>query len=271
MPTQDTQQLTRPTQVITPPPDTDQPTTETQPDQPRSGTPDAEQPSGPRRGRRAAIVFALVAFVAAIVVAVVVDFGGTQTTGAVETDDEVLRRLVQQGDIPEQALSPQSPTRDTPLTTEQLATIDLVSRGLIPAEALVPATDVSGSDVHLHNLAPATDVTGSDVHLHNLAPATDVTGSDVHLHNLAPTTQLTEPVPVTTNTAEAAAIQAEKQIVAAGREGVSDPFAGLPHDDAATLQGEKEQAFDRSDQETVDVPSQAEEAAALAREKILIG
>ena len=133
----------------------------------------------------------------------------------------------------------------------------------------MPATDVSGSHVHLHNLAPATDVTGSDVHLHNLAPATDVTGSDVHLHNLAPTTQSMKPVPVTTNTAEAAAIQAEKQIVAAGREGGRPTGSGLLDDDAATLQGEEGRYLIALDEDKRRGPSQAEEAAALAREKIL--
>lgn len=98
------------------------------------------------------------------------------------------------------------------------------------------------------------------------------------------------------NADEAAAIQAEKQTLAAGRDDVTDPQAGLPHDDAATLQAEKAatqadrdtdqaitpddpttlqhekaQLLDRTDQPGGDVPSQADETAALMQEKLLIG
>ncbi len=144
------------------------------------------------------------------------------------------------------------------------------------------------------------------------------------------------------NTDEVAAIQDEKQVLAAGREEVADTTGGLTRDDTATLQAEKEalqattdvqdeiavqaekdafragttadpvaasvlddpatlaqekadvqgdrgqdevvvsndavtlqqekeQALDRADQQTVDVPSQADESAALTQEKALIG
>lgn len=106
---------------------------------------------GPGRGRRLAAAFAMIALVvAAIVVAIMVDFGGSETsmTRAGETEDEALARLVQHGYIPAQALSPQTywtghdfaPRAAQPFVTEDEALARLVRRGYIPAAALAAAT-----------------------------------------------------------------------------------------------------------------------------------
>lgn len=254
MSTQQTQVLTPPQErVITPSPDTDQATTETQPDQGGPSTPGGDQPSGPSRGRRAAIaiaVVAVVAVVAAIAVAIVVDFGGSQTTTQVAPRDTAQGEpltttdLVNRGLIPEQTLQSIAesdvlvdlvnrgliPEQTLQSIAEAAVLADLVNRGLVPAQALVPVIDVSGSDAHLYNLAQTEDVSGSDAHLYNLAPTVDVTGSDVHLHNQAP-------VPPSQQD-ETAALQAEKGIVLAGAEVPTDPV----RDDSSQLQAEKEAA-----------------------------
>lgn len=270
MSTQQTQVLTPPQErVITPSPDTDQATTETQPDQGGPSTPGGDQPSGPSRGRRAAIaiaVVAVVAVVAAIAVAIVVDFGGSQTTTQVAPRDTAQGEpltttdLVNRGLIPEQTLQSIAesdvlvdlvnrgliPEQTLQSIAEAAVLADLVNRGLVPAQALVPVIDVSGSDAHLYNLVPTVDVSGSDAHLYNLAQTEDVSGSDAHLYNLAPTVDVTgsdvhlhnqAPVPPSQQD-ETAALQAEKGIVLAGAEVPTDPV----RDDSSQLQAEKEAA-----------------------------
>ena len=117
-----------------------------------------EGPGGPSRGRWLAAAFAVIALVvAAIVVAVMVDFGGTETsmTRAGETEDEALARLVEQGYIPAQALSPQTywtgndfAPRTTPqaVVYEDEVLAQLVRQGMVPAAALTSMTYWTGHD-----------------------------------------------------------------------------------------------------------------------------
>lgn len=119
-------------------------------------------PRGPSRGRWLAAAFAMIALViAAIVVGLVVDFGGETTTAP--TEDEVLAQLVARGYVPAEALSPMTywtnnefaPTGPSS-TTEQLATMDLVAKGLLPADAAQATIEARATnDLVNRGLVPA--------------------------------------------------------------------------------------------------------------------